>query len=102
MAIKISSDPRVKKLVAAAGKGDVGAVKRLLDEGADPNAIPENEMETAVWAAIFQGQVGVLRAMVGSKADFNGGWPHTPLTVAARTTDLDLIRALVDGGAEVN
>jgi hypothetical protein len=59
-------------------------------------------MDTAVWAALFHRRVEVLRAMIGSKADFNGGWPHTPLTVAARTKDLDLIRVLVEGGAEVN
>ena len=51
----ISKDPRVKKLVEAAEKGNVAAVKRLLDEGADPNAVPEDGTENALWQAIYYG-----------------------------------------------
>jgi len=100
--MKISKDPRVKKLVAAAEKGDVAAVKRLIADGADPNAVPEDGTENALWQAIYYSQIDVIRALAGTKADFNGGWPHTPLTVGVRTKDLELIRALVEGGAKVN
>ena len=100
--MKFTRDPRVKKLLDAAEKGNVAAVRRLLEEGADPNAILEDRMENALTIAIYYRQADVIRAMAGSKADFNGGWPHTPLSLGVRTQNLDLIRALVEAGADVD
>jgi ankyrin repeat protein len=101
--VKISKDPRVKKLLDAAEKGNVAAVKRLLDEGADPNAMLEDRLDNALMIAIYYRQVEVIRALGGGgKADFNGGFPHTPLTLGVRTQNPELIRALVEGGAKVN
>src|SRR5688500_16835324 len=100
--MKFSKDSRVKKLLDAAEKGDVAAVKRLIEQGADPDAIDEDRMENALGIAIIYRQAEVVRALAGAKADFNGGFPHTPLTIAVRTKHLELIRALVEGGAKVN
>src|SRR5688572_24084179 len=100
--MKFSKDSRVKKLLDAAEKGDVAAVKRLIEQGADPDAIDEDRMENALGIAIIYRQADVVRALAGAKADFNGGWPHTPLTIAVRTKHLELIRALIEGGAKVN
>jgi ankyrin repeat protein len=100
--MKFSKDPRVKKLLAAAEKGNVAAVRRLVAEGADPNAFDEDRIENALGIAILYRQVAVIRALAQTKADFNAGWPHTPLTIAVRTRNVALIRALVEGGAKVN
>jgi ankyrin repeat protein len=100
--MKFTKDPRVKKLLDAAEKGDVAAVKRLIAEGADPDAYDEERVENALMIAIYYRQVGVIRALAGTKADFNGGFPHTPLTIGVRTKNPELVRALVEGGAKVN
>jgi hypothetical protein len=93
-----------KRLVSAARRGDVNAVRRLLEQRADPNARPDDVSPSALWAAIYNDQLDVLRAMAGSKADFNTGRPEreTPLTAAARAKGVEMIRTLVACGAEVN
>ena len=100
--MKFTKDPQVKKLLDAAEKGDVASVKRLIEQGADPSAYDEDRIENALTIAIYYRQVGVIRALAGTRADFNGGFPHTPLTIGVRTKNPELVRSLVEGGAKVN
>src|SRR5262245_34406777 len=80
---RAKKDPRIGQLVKAAGEGDVAAVKRLLDDGADPNAAAPNPdvLETPVWAAVFAGKPQVIPLLAAAGADLNDGFPHTPLVV---------------------
>ncbi len=97
-------DPRIGQLVKAAGKGDVATVKRLLAAGADPNAPAPNPnvLETPVWAAVLRRKPQVIQLLADAGADLNTGFPYTPLVVAAEWGNLELLRALIAGGADVN
>jgi ankyrin repeat protein len=91
-------------LVEASGKGDVATVKRLLDDGTDPNApAPHPEiLETPLWAALFGRKVEVVRLLAQAGADLNDGFPHTPLGSAVNWGSIELLRELIAGGADVN
>ncbi|MDM8007485.1 MAG: ankyrin repeat domain-containing protein [Phycisphaerae bacterium] len=98
------TDPGVAELVEASRKGDIPAVKRLLAQGLSPNQIPPNDdqMETAVWAAVFARKPEMIRVLAEGEADLEEGFPDTPLVVAAGWGHVELIRALLDGGANPN
>jgi hypothetical protein len=97
-------DPRIGQLVRAAGKGDVEAVGRLLDSGADPDARdPDADgYPSPVWAAVYARKPEVIRLLAAADADLDAGFPYTPLGAAVNYRNLELIRALVEGGADVN
>lgn len=101
---RAQADPRIGQLVVAAGKGEVKTVQQLLEDGADPDApAPHPEMiESPVWAALFAREATVLKILADAGADLNAGWPHTPLDVTANWSHLELMRVLIDGGADVN
>ncbi len=73
------SSPEDAAIVNAVFAGDATAVKRLLKLGANPNAVIEN-------AAYSDGSV------------YSQGAIH----VAARRGDVDVLQALIDGGANAN
>src|SRR5436190_24342483 len=94
-------DPRIGQLVEAAGKGDVATVKRLLNDGADPNApAPHPQiLETPLWATLYGRKVEVVRLLAKAGVDLNDGFPHTPLLSAVNRGHLELLRELIAGGA---
>jgi ankyrin repeat protein len=101
---RAKADPRVKQLVAAAGKGDVARVAELLAAGADPNLRDPftDGLDTPVSAATFARKPEVIRALARAGADLNAAHPYTPLTLAAEWGHIELARALIESGADVN
>jgi len=97
-------DPRIGQLVEAAGKGDAATVKRLLDDGTDPNAPAPHPviLKTPLWAAIFGRQPEAVRLLAAAGADLNDGFPDTPLIAAVQCGHLGLLRELIAGRADVN
>ena len=95
-------DPRVVELRQAAHAGDVAKVKRLLELGVDPGAEPRDAADTAVLAAVYARKPAVVRVLAKAGADLNDGWPYKPLGLAAGWGHLELLRALIEGGADVN
>src|SRR5215471_5235860 len=87
-------DPRIGQLVEAAGNGDVATVKRLLDDGADPDApAPRPQiLRTPLWAAMFGRKAEVVPLLARAGADLNDGFPDTPLIAAVHCGHLELLR----------
>ncbi len=87
----------------AAMRGDVDAVRRLLDASADVNARQGDGATALHWAA-YGGDVELARLLIDAGADpalanRNGS---TPLWLAATNGDTAMIETLLDAGADPN
>lgn len=107
-------------LVMAAFSGQTAVATLLLDSGADPNAAGAGY--TALHAAALRGDVALVKALLGRGADpqatltkgspvrrFGSQWAlsspfrgATPLVVAAAYLEVPVMRALLEGGAQVD
>jgi ankyrin repeat protein len=98
-------------LLAAAERGDVTEVARLLESGADPNAIEgyasgHFDDTSPLYLAAQGGHLEVVRRLLARGADANqavSSWlGQTALMVAAERGHADTLRALLEAGADVN
>lgn len=120
-AVRLGETP----LMAAAGTGNAAIVKLLLDAGADVNAREPEQDQTALMWAVDEGHLPVVKQLLAAGADPNaaakantlrddllreGGrqmvsWSRgglTPLMFAARNGHIEVARALVDAGANLD
>ena len=104
-------------LMAASRTGKLDAVQLLLKAGSDPNAVDSYQRQTALMRAAEEGHVDVVNALLAAKADPNlkahvsqlttrknadhatGGFTATMFAV--RNGHDNVVRALVDGGADL-
>lgn len=112
-------------LMTAARAGNVATIKALVAHGADVNAAEQWQGQTALVYAATQNHADAVKVLVELGANVNvrskrlvfpdfvfktagmiyavqpvGDW--TPLMYAARDGAIDAVRALVDGGADMN
>ncbi len=92
-----------KDLIAAATRGDRGAVQRLLDKGADVNA-KDGKGQTALYFAALSGHKEVAELLIVNKADINAGANDgvTPLQIAVAAGHREVAELLIAKGADVN
>lgn len=83
--------------------GDVDAVGRLLDGGADPSAATRLGV-TPLYLAAANGQTRLIRMLVAAGADPNAvdSVGETMLMAAVGSGQLDAVQALLELGADVN
>jgi ankyrin repeat protein len=88
-------------LIAAAGQGNLEEVKRLLDQGADPNAAYGPHWTALIFAA-FNGHNKIVEALInaGAKIDHVGTHGRTALMFAAQEGHKDAFRTLLLAGAD--
>ena len=101
--IKAYSEDGYTPLHFAAYFGRGSALRLLLDRGADVAAVAKNEMEVQpLHSAVAKGGREVVAALLRAGADVNarqqGGF--TPLMAAEEHEDEDMVRLLMDHGAE--
>lgn len=91
-----------RQLVRAAGDGDVSAVRQLIKEGAQVNAVDEWG-NTALLLAAREGDVEIARTLLRAGADVDGrGGALTPLGQAALRGHRHMVRLLLRSGARVD
>ncbi|ACZ31876.1 Ankyrin [Xylanimonas cellulosilytica DSM 15894] len=91
-------------LMAASCRGDIGAVRRLLAEGADVNVVDPLGGATALHKACQGGQLDVVRLLVEAGAFINAtvrSTGHTPLAEAIWFKHVDCVRYLLDADCVV-
>jgi ankyrin repeat protein len=92
-------------LIHAAQSGDTATVRRLLAAGANPNDTAADR-QSALDVAVFRGDVALVKALLESGANPNltqsKGNGGTPLIVATRSLDIEVMRALLNGGAKAD
>jgi outer membrane protein assembly factor BamB len=98
--MRAGNNPR-EALWAAVRNGDANVAKALLDQGTDVNA--RNEIGiTALWIAASKGKPEVVELLLERGADVNardGIWYQTPLSLALRGGNADLVKRLLQAGA---
>ena len=91
-------DPRLR---TPALRGDLAAVNRALDEGADPNLADADGYNPLIFAC-ENNHVDCAARLIeaGARIDCNTREGRTPLNIASRYGHADMIRVLVAGGAQ--
>jgi ankyrin len=111
-------------LMTASRVGNSEAVKALLDHGANPNAKESFKGQTALMWAASEGHADVIRMLLAKGADpkmlsddrdttlpkLTAGSPVAPvsrgglsaLSFAARQGQIDAVKALLEGGSNIN
>src|SRR5262249_38619348 len=91
-------------LMVAAHTGNVTIVKALLARGADINAATRETKDRAVMWAIADQHADVFRVLIEAHADVHtaNAKSFTPLMIAARNGDIEIAKALIAAGVNVN
>jgi hypothetical protein len=107
------ADPNAGAAVAAIGSGDGAALARVLTEVPDLARVPVSGLQGRTllhvatdWPGYLPNGPEVVRLLIGHGADpnhrgGNGNMGETPLHWAASSDDVDVARALIDGGADI-
>ncbi|KAK3248364.1 hypothetical protein CYMTET_42167 [Cymbomonas tetramitiformis] len=89
-------------LLTAAAEGDmVEMLRELVDKGAEVDA-EDGKGRTALTVALAFGQEAAARALLEAGAGVNAGTGQRPLHATAKKGMVEMVRELVDKGAEVD
>lgn len=88
----------------AVESGDVAAVCRAIADGADINAIRDNEGKTPLHQAAYGGNTEIARLLIEQGANVNAADKYgiTPLMNACDGGFVETARLLIEQGADVN
>jgi len=100
-AITWSNDKEEPLICIAAHRGALGAVRALLEAGADPNTIAPHSLMTPLIRAAEGGRVDMAKFLLDKGADVNAqaAGHFTALTAAVDYADPELVRLLIQAGA---
>jgi ankyrin repeat protein len=86
-----------EELVAAAGKGDLETMHRLLDAGVDVNCVAEKSRHTPLTLAARESRLQAVRLLLerGATVDQpkHPGWDYTPLCLTKNVEIAELLKA---------
>jgi hypothetical protein len=88
-------------LYLAAGTGKVTAVRKLLNQGVDPNAAMDKSGVTALMQAAMTGDTDIVKLLLNKGANVNARAAQlgtTALMNAAAFGDVEMVRLLIEGG----
>jgi outer membrane protein assembly factor BamB len=97
-----AADLKRDALWAAVRAGDVKALRKAVDDGADVKARNEYGV-TALWIATGKGKLDVVKFLVEKGADVNARddiWYQTPLSQAVGSKQHEMARYLLQAGAK--
>jgi ankyrin repeat protein len=88
-------------VIDAARANDLQAVRKLIKERADVNALANDGSTALLWAA-FRSNLDMTKALLaaGATVDVANRYGVTPLLQASRNGDVEIIRVLLEAGAD--
>jgi ankyrin repeat protein len=91
-------------LMAAANRGRFEAATLLLDYGADPNIKERNRGQNALMWAVAEGYTQLTELLIkhGAEVNIRSNSGFTPLLFAARQDHPEIVKILLDAGANVD
>lgn len=97
------NDQQVVLMIKVAEKGDVHKLKKLVDEGVDPNTFGNEGMTPLMWELGQQNKIA-MKALLGAGADPNLAdlQGDSPMSLVAAAKDTELIKVLLEGGGNPN
>lgn len=97
------ADPLDVQLIAEASRGNVRVMRRLLERGANANAMIRGDGSALMFAA-QQGHIEAMQLLIASGADVNRGisGDGNPMIQAAKSGELEAVRLLLDRGADID
>jgi ankyrin repeat protein len=97
----LKAAPSVAPVVDAARADSLPAVRNLIKEHADVNALANDGSSALLWAA-YHSDVEMTKALLaaGARVDAANQYGVTPLLQASRNGDVEVMRALLDAGAD--
>jgi len=95
--------PKERSLLRAAGKGDLEAIKKLVQEGVNISAINE-EGVSALTKAISRRHVKVVKYLLenGATTEYSGYLTEKPLHKAVKTGNVKIVEMILDYGADID
>jgi uncharacterized protein len=98
-------DPLGVTVIKAIHSGDLDGLRRLLDDNPGLATARINERTllhlVADWPGHFPNGAAVVTALIAAGSDPNAASPETPLHWAASCDDVEVLDALLDGGADI-
>lgn len=97
--------PVNQKLMDAVAKGDIAAVKTLLDQGISANSREKDkDGVTALSATASLGRLDIVKLLVARGANVNvtEEWGENATMEAARSAHPEVLQFLIDHGGDVN
>jgi ankyrin repeat protein len=102
MALAGCASEQDKALIVSAGRGDVEEMRRLIDHGANVNAVALDDW-TPLTRAASGGRIDAVRLLISSGADVNKpNGDLSPLFFAADQGHVAVVRLLLDNGGKLN
>jgi ankyrin repeat protein len=103
LAASSGSQTASASIAAAAREGDAGAVRKLIDAGANVNELEADGSSALLWA-VYEQAPDVISMLLAAGADPNAAnhFGITPLLQASRYGDAGSIKLLLDGGAKLS
>ncbi|HEY4492645.1 MAG TPA: ankyrin repeat domain-containing protein [Acidobacteriota bacterium] len=92
-----------EKLIQAVDRGDLESARKLIEQGADPNAKADDG--ASAWSqANLWGNLKIINLFLQSGADVNAKWDRgiTALMVAVDRSNVQCAEKLIAAGADVN
>jgi ankyrin repeat protein len=88
-------------IIDAARADELPAVRKLIKDHGDVNALANDGSSALLWAA-YHSNVEMAKALLtaGAEVDVPNHYGVTPLLQASRNGDVELMRALLDAGAQ--
>lgn len=93
-----------EEILAAVNGGDIEAVRRFVETGADVNTIRDYAGRTLLYWAAYDGNTEIARLLIQHGADVDAADEYgiTPLMEACEGCCVETARLLIESGANVN